>query len=147
MPMVVIALTSLLGPLDEFVQRIVNRLELSRVRHPFNGFELFAKIGKSLINSTAEATMMIAKLKDVDSHRPIATCLWRNLMKHINELKCYDHFNLLLDNLEALINHVRVTSFLCKLELSILTLIYFSVHIKRVAARFGASDRPSSRNQ
>lgn len=113
MPMVVVALASLLGPLDDFVQRIVNRSEMARVRQPFNGFELFGKAGKSLINSSAEATVLIAKFSDVESHRPITTCLWRNLLRNINELKCYDHFNLMLDNLEALI---KCVSFLLILE-------------------------------
>lgn len=108
MPMVVVSLAALLGPLDEFVMRIVNRSELSRVRQPYNGFELFGKIGKTLVNSTAEATVLIAKIKDVESHRQITTCLWRNLLHNINALKCYDHFNLMLDNIEALINCVSV---------------------------------------
>lgn len=102
MPMVIAALVSLLGPTDEIVQRIVNRSELARMRQPFNGFVLFGKIGKTLINSTAEATLLIAKLKDTETRQPIAACLWRNLIKNVNELKCYDMFNLMLDNLTAL---------------------------------------------
>lgn len=144
MPMVVAALASLLGPLDDFVQRIVSRAELARMSHPFNAFKLFGKIGKSLINSTAEATVLIAKLKDVDAHTPLTTCLWRNLIDNVNELKCYDHFNLLLDNIDALAECVIVLLLSATNRLFILQL--FPELIQRESGAIGVTHRSSGGN-
>lgn len=106
--MVVGALVGLLGVADAAVSALLADEQLPPIRQPFHSGELFARIGKVLINSAGEATVLIAKMCGSASERrePIAGCLWRLVADRVNELRCYDHFNLMLDNIYALENCV-----------------------------------------
>lgn len=106
--MVVVALVSLLGIPDAVVQRINIHTDMSKMRQPFSTSNLFKKIAKSLVNSTSEATIVIASLNDNEQTYEVVSCLWRNLVQNINVLKSYDQFHLLMDNLDALIEYVRL---------------------------------------
>lgn len=116
--MVIGALVGLLGTPDASVDALTAAEPLPAIRQPFQSGALFARIGKVLINSAGEATVLIGRLPDVTAERreAIAACLWRLVADNVIALRCNDHFNLMLDNLYALeicVSGTRRTHFCC----------------------------------
>lgn len=128
-PLVVGALINLLGEPDEAVVALAERAQLLQLRQPFSSKEVFAKIGRALINSAGEASLLIGRLPVAEQRHEVAACLWRHVAGHVNALRCMDHFNLMVDNLYALENCVSIRScgvsyFSCEVGSGLILILY-----------------------
>lgn len=108
MPMSVAALISLLGPTCMEADAIMERSMMDHMPQPCEATVKLCKTNYTMIvNLCGEATAIIAKLTmPIEGRKNLCICLWKNLIQHINDLKCSNMYKLMMDNIKALIKIV-----------------------------------------
>lgn len=109
--MSVAALISLLGPTCKEADAIMERTSMDRMpQHCEAIVELCKTNHIMIVNSCGEATAIIANLSDIsmEDRKNLCICLWTNLIQHINGLKCLKMYNLVTENIKALIKIVSL---------------------------------------
>lgn len=111
MSMAIVALISLLGEPGRIVEslRLSTNMEIMEQAHSPR-ILLFKKKGEMLINSCGEATLLISRAQSItNADKPkITACLWSNLLKHVHAVQSSECFELVLDNISALIVNVSI---------------------------------------
>lgn len=108
MPLSVAALISLLGPTCKEADTIMERSLMDHMPHQYEAVVKMCKTNHTIIvNSCGEATAVIANLDmPLEERQNLCICLWRNLVRHINALNCVNMYNLMMENIKALIKRV-----------------------------------------
>lgn len=104
------ALINVLGPVDDETNSFCNVTSIERIRAPLLLPNLLEKVGRFLINSCGEATMLLKNIELVDAV-PVCKNLWINLMNRMVENKDPALTELIVQNLTILINAVSNKQF------------------------------------
>lgn len=113
MSMAVVALISLLGEPVKAVESICASTNMEVMEQTLPRFALFKKISKMIINACGEATLLISKANNIPiaEKSNICVCLWTNLLLHVHAAQSCECFDLVLDNISALIANVSIIYF------------------------------------
>lgn len=112
MPLTVTALISMLGSETRVGDKVVVDI-MKRSGMEQSGFasmpQIMRLIWKVVVNACGESTVVLAKMNCTDDERnALCTCLWTNLLHQLEHLQNWEAFNLMLDNVFALIRLVEV---------------------------------------
>lgn len=107
-PMIITSMAYILGRPNAAVQKLRERYLIEAMPQDIESIGFYSKMAGILVKACCNTTMLITQLNDVD-HSGLCSCLWKNLLSRIHELRHFqnmNYFNVLLDNVEELIPKV-----------------------------------------
>lgn len=122
MPMTISVLVNILGEPNDQIKEICSANGIDTLQKPMITTNVFKKIGKMLINSCGEATLLLKNVKC--DHINTNKVLWENLMRHVYTANDPDLIDLVMDNINAIIKCVcRILIFITNLTLIIYSFV------------------------